>query len=55
MLGEKELLDHIEDLKMKLDRLISSEAVFDEIYSVSTKLDKYIVLFHRIKRSDSVT
>lgn len=55
MLREKELLDQIEDLKMKLDRLISSEAVFDEIYSVSTKLDKYIVMFHRIKMSNSIS
>jgi hypothetical protein len=48
-LENKELLALIEDLKRELDRLISSEAGFDEIYNISTKLDKYIVLLLRIQ------
>ena len=48
-LEEKDLISEIEALKSDLDRLISSDAGFDEIYSLSKKLDYSIVRLYRIK------
>jgi hypothetical protein len=48
-LEEKDLLAEIEALKFDLDRLISNDACFDEIYSLSKKLDNSIVRLYRIK------
>ena len=39
----------IDFLKGELDRLIESEAEFNEIYSVSVKLDKLIVFLYKHK------
>ena len=49
MLEEKELLMEIETLKTDLNRLISDDADFDEIYRISKKLDRSIVGLYRIK------
>ncbi|NLK86062.1 MAG: Spo0E family sporulation regulatory protein-aspartic acid phosphatase [Clostridiaceae bacterium] len=46
---ENKLLEEIEALKNDLDRLISIEAGFDEIYSLSEKLDSRIVSLYKLK------
>lgn len=51
---EKELLKEIEALKGDLDRLISSDAGFDEIYSLSKLLDSRIVRLYRLKLAGSI-
>jgi uncharacterized protein YdcH (DUF465 family) len=40
----QELKKEIDKLKSEMNRLIESNASFDEIYSVSTKLDRLIVI-----------
>ena len=40
----QKLKKEINKLKIELNGLIESEASFDEIYSVSTKLDRLIVI-----------
>lgn len=48
-LEEKDLLAEIEALKHDLNRLISDDAGFNEIYSLSKKLDCRIVRLYRLK------
>jgi hypothetical protein len=50
----QELYTQIDYLKGELDRLIESEAEFNEIYSVSVKLDKLIVFLYKTKLTESV-
>jgi hypothetical protein len=53
-LEEKELLAEIEALKSDLNRLISQDAGFDEIYSISKMLDLRIVRFYRLKSAGNI-
>ncbi len=46
---EKELLMEIEALQNDLNGLISNNAGFDEIYSLSMMLDRSLVRLYRIK------
>lgn len=43
----QELKTEIEALKTELNKLIDLGASFNEIYIVSVKLDKLIVVFHK--------
>lgn len=47
----QELKKEIDVLKTELNKLIEMNASFDEIYGVSTKLDRLIVMLHRNRLS----
>lgn len=51
---EKELLVEIEVLRNNLYKLISDDAGFEEIYSLSRKLDRNIARLYRIKADRSI-
>ncbi len=51
---EKDLLAEIEALQSDLNRLISINAGFEEIYSLSKKLDCRIVRLYRLKSSVNI-
>jgi hypothetical protein len=53
-LEEKDLLAEIEALQSDLNRLISINAGFEEIYSLSKKLDCRIVRLYRLKSSVNI-
>jgi hypothetical protein len=45
----KEIKEKIEMLKLELSSLIDKGAGFSEVYSISTRLDKLIVMFYKYK------
>lgn len=53
-LEPQDLKAEIDALKGELDRLIALGASFNEIYSISVKLDRLIVIFYRNKLAESV-